>query len=326
MTRVGVTGIGSIGARHARVFATLPGVEVVVHDAVATADEIRSRVGDDVTIAADLDDLLHRAPDGLVVATPDEYHLDALVAARAAGVAVLVEKPLAADLAAARRVVDSLVARGADGMVLVGYVLHHYACMRRAHELLRAGAIGTPVSFHVELGAYETLALARNRFADDVTDRLFVDYSHEWDYLRWLLGPISGGLARAHQAGDRPLTQRPNVVDAVLELADGVTGLVHLDYVQEPARRAFEVVGDQGRLAVDVVAGQVQVTGHDGEVRTTDCSAPRDAAFTAQARHFLAVAAGGERPSVTLTDALAALEVAAGLTESARTGHWVAIG
>lgn len=323
MIRVGVTGIGSIGARHARVLAGLDGVEVHVHDAVAGAEEIGARVGPGVLVEPSLDALLDRAPDGLVVATPDEFHLAALLTARAAGVPVLVEKPLAADRDAARTAVATLQDRGQDGAVLVGYVLHHYACMRRAHARLREGAVGTPVSFHAELGAYETLTLARSRFDDTAEGRLFVDYSHEWDYLRWLLGPVAGGLALARLAGDLPLRQRPNVVDAVLRLADGTTGSVHLDYVQDPARRTLVVIGDRGRLTVDVVRGSVTTVDRDGRVHAEDCSAPRDAAFTAQARHFLDVAAGRSAPAVTVQDALAALDVAAALARSAATGQWV---
>lgn len=65
------------------------------------------------------------------------------------------------------------------------------------------GDLGTPVSAHASLGAYETLRLARNRFADTVGYRLPYDYSHEWDYLQWYLGPIARVAAGRRAAGDR---------------------------------------------------------------------------------------------------------------------------
>jgi myo-inositol 2-dehydrogenase/D-chiro-inositol 1-dehydrogenase len=111
--RVGVIGVGGMGAFHARTLASLAGVDVV-----AVADPYRPNVD---ALVADLGcdgsvDPLALASsdrvDAVVIASPDETHPDLAVAALGAGHWVLCEKPLATSLDDARRVVDAEVAVG----------------------------------------------------------------------------------------------------------------------------------------------------------------------------------------------------------------------
>lgn len=324
MTVIGVTGVGSIGTRHVRVFEQLAGVQVVVHDAVASPNELRGRLGNHVRVAPSLPALLDEGLDGLVVAAPDDAHAPAVLAACERALPVLLEKPIAHDVQAAQAIVAAATAT--DTPVLMGYVLRHVRCLQRAQALLAAGTIGLPVSFQLMLGAYETLEVARNRFDGAGYGGLFRDYSHEWDYVRWLLAPIAGGFALACIAGDLDLRQDPNIVDAVLRLADGTTGTAHLDYVQSPGSRRFTLIGDRGTMRVDVPRGEVRVLGRDGTEIVEHHAEPRDDAFRAQAEHFIAVAAGTQTPAVDVHDGLAAVQVAEALRRSVTENRWVEIG
>lgn len=310
MTVIAVSGFGSIGRRHAEVFSGLPGVQVVVHDPVslteATAYPVVSR----------LDDLDGHRPDGLVLASPDEHHLSGARWAADRHLPVLVEKPLADTVEHAQQLVDATADRSP---VLVGYVLRHAAVFRAAAAGIADGLIGTPVSAHADLGAYETLVVARNRFAEPKPDRLFVDYSHEWDYLSWFLGPLTSIAAHARTvAGVREHTERPNVIDALLRSGDvGVS--VHLDYLRQPGRRVCTVIGSDATMTVDV-SGELTIRSEEsGEVRTASYAEPRNAMFTRQAKHFLDIVRHGAVPHVTAEDGLAALRVADALTLLSRS-------
>lgn len=325
--RIALSGVGAIGIAHAQAFRSLPGVSLIAHDPVATPEEISAQVGPGVEVASTFEQLLDRVPDGIVVAGPDAVHVEQTSQARARGIAVLVEKPLAPSAELARELAGTEASAEpgakAEAPVLVGYVLHHYACMARAAELLASGAIGEPISFHAQLGAYETLPQARNRFNQAETDVLYVDYSHEWDYLRWLLGPVAGGFAVAREAGDLPYSQRPNVIDVVLRMKSGVTGTAHLDYVQQPTRREFMIIGDRGTIHVDVIARLVRLSPWGGR-SAVDETYPQSRTETlmSQAQHFLDVVAGRAEPCVSVHDAIAALEVADALRSSAGSGQW----
>jgi hypothetical protein len=262
--------------------------------------------------------------DGLVIAGPDHVHREQTIAACKQRLPVLLEKPVASTVPEA--VEMSAAAQSSGTPVLVGYVLHYFRCMQRAHDLLSDGVVGQPLSFQVVLGAYDTLAVARNRFDGDTRGALFADYSHEWDYVRWLLSPIVGGCAISRMVGDLPLRQDPNIIDAVLELADGTTGTAHLDYVQDPGSRQFSVLGDRGTLRVDAEHGVVRVQRRGSAELTIDVLADeRDSAFTRQAEHFVEVIKSDAEPLVSLEDGVAALEVAHALQESAVGRRWVEV-
>ena len=321
MTVIGIIGVGSIGTRHARIFSGMKDVTVIAYDAVADEAQLRGRLEPDVQIASSLEDLIDRGVDGLVVASPDETHASLTQLACSRGIAVLLEKPMADATGAAQQIVATATSTGTP--VLVGYVLRHVLCMQRTDALLRSGAIGTPLSFQVMLGAYETLQVARSRFDGDAYGMLFRDYSHEWDYLRWLLAPVTGCYALAQMAGELELRQDPNVVDVVLRLDDGTTGTVHLDYVQAPGIRRFTIIGEAGALDVDVSTGEIRVR-RTGEPELVESYAQaRDEAFRAQAAHFIAVAGRDVPPVVNVYDGLAALQVADAMRRSALESRWI---
>jgi predicted dehydrogenase len=321
MRTLGVSGFGSIGRRHARV-AAASGWRVTVFDPFPPGPAERAGLPDGISFAPDFDALLDAGVDAVVVATPDEAHPGQAIACCARGVPVLVEKPLAASTEAARRVEEA--ARRTGTPVLCGYVLRHSAALRAARDVLQAGDLGDVASFHVDLGAYDTLEVARSRFGPDTRDTLYVDYSHEWDYLRWLFGPVSRVCGHARTVRELPLVQAPNVLDALVEL-EGAAGSVHLDYVQRPGCRVLTVVGTLGTLAVDMDAARLTIRDVRGGEQTRSLGQERDDLFRRQLANLAGVANGTATAAATAADGVRALEVAEALIESVRTGGWVPV-
>lgn len=319
-TTIGICGIGSIGAKHARAFTEVGGADLVAWDPIATPEQILERTTVPVRVVATLDELV-AVSDGVVVASPDDRHAEQVVAAHEAGCAVLVEKPVAptaAEVVTLRARIDD------ESRVLVGYVLHHHRSIRRAREIVDSGVLGTIASFHATVGAYDTLRFAVNRFSEGRPDTLYIDYSHEWDLVRWLVGPMRSCIAVAALRGDLPLRLTPNVVDAIL-VGDDVSGTAHLDYLQDPGMRELTLIGDRGALSVSATTSTVRVRLHGQEERVETFEGQNEAGLAVQARHFLAVTRGQAEPAVTLLDGLAALRVAEGVKSSAASGRWTAI-
>jgi predicted dehydrogenase len=314
-SRIGIAGLGSIGRRHADA-ALRAGHEVVVFDpAPAPAP---AGAGDPWTAAASFDELLGDGLTALVVASPDALHAEQAVAALERGIPVLVEKPIAASLEEALAI--AAAAERSGTVALVGYVLRYNAALTAAERVLREGRLGSLVSFHVQLGAYETLVRARNRFDDAARGGIYGDYSHEWDYVRWLLGPIVRGLAAERTVEGMERMQAPNVVSGLLELAGGVVGTYHLDYVADPPQRTLSVLGTAGGLEVDVPAGTLRLQPHGmspSEARVTHFEQARDDLFDAQLAHLLRAARGEEPPRVPVAEGVRALAVAVGLRDAA---------
>ncbi len=316
-----MSGIGSIGARHVLLLAELGVRDLVVYDPQPAGLDLPAGPAQAV-LARSFHELLAGGLDGVVIASPDECHLEQVREACTAGVPVLVEKPLADSIAAAAEL--EAVAAATGTAVLVGYVLRYSPALRRARELV-AGALGPIRSAHVALGAGETVALARSRFASARPYGIVFDYSHEWDYLEWLLGPIRRVAAVGSSvADDRP---SPDVVDALLELESGVGATVHLDYVQREAGRVVTVVGERATLRVDVGRGELDLRPADGRASSHEQhTEPRDAMFTGQLEHFLAVIRGKEQPRIGVAVGRRAVEVAEAVRQAGERGEWVELG
>jgi len=320
LLRLGVCGLGSIGRRHARLLSMRDNVTVYVYDPdVAVGDPVGPDLGPAI-VEPSYEALLAAACDGIVIATPDALHAPLTIQASRAGRPVLVEKPVA-DTSVAARAMQAVSAE--TGMpVLVGQVLRYSSVMIRAKELLQEAAIGTPLSFHATVGAYETLEMAHTRFNDDVRYRLVFDYVHEWDYLQWLLGDVASCAAIGNLAGDLELVQSPNVIDVLLTMGNGVSGTAHLNYVERNGGRSARIVGDRGVLAIDLRAGTVSVSDRDGATEHEEYAEHRDIAFERQLDHFIDVSTKGDPVGVPVAVAGRSVAVAEAIVAACETGQW----
>lgn len=320
--RVGVCGIGSIGYRHARLLSQRGGVDVFLADPVQEHLDAANDFPNIARSTTSFEELLDFDLDGLIVASPDQFHVSQAEAACRKGIPVLIEKPISDVTLHAEHLLS--VSLETKTKVLVGYPLRHNSVFLKAKELLDQGLIGTPVSFNITLGAYETLVVAKNRFKADEKNKLFVDYSHEWDYLQWFLGKAKRVACVANMSGGREHIQAPNVVDALFEMENGISGTAHLDYIESPGRRSFTILGDKGVMTIDAVASTITTRIYNEEfVRTYKISENFDSMLLRQIEHFIIIIINGAvEAEVTIEDGLGALRVADALILSARTGEW----
>ena len=116
--RIGVIGVGHLGQHHARLLAAMDGVDLVgVCDVNrARADEIGTKFG--APAFSDARELVGRV-DAVTVAVPTVAHLDVGLPFLQAGVATLIEKPIAPSVADADRLVEA--AERAGAMLATGH-------------------------------------------------------------------------------------------------------------------------------------------------------------------------------------------------------------
>jgi predicted dehydrogenase len=131
--RVGVVGVGHLGKHHARIFSTLPGVELV-----AAVDVNRARA-QEIAAANHTQPLFDAAElagkvDAVSIAVPTEQHLAVALPFLRAGVSVLVEKPMARSLEEADAMIAAAAAGGAT--LAVGQTERFNPAVEAARPLL----------------------------------------------------------------------------------------------------------------------------------------------------------------------------------------------
>lgn len=177
MTRIGIVGVGGMGAFHARTLATIADVVVVADPDAARTAALAAELGctpsSDPSATASRTDL-----DGVVIASPDATHPELAIAALGAGSWVLCEKPLGASLADAHRVVEAEVALG-ERRIQLGFMREYDpAHVQVAAEIDTLGTID-----HVRL--VHRNANRRRRPLDQIVVQSLV---HEAHSLRFLTG------------------------------------------------------------------------------------------------------------------------------------------
>jgi predicted dehydrogenase len=322
--RVGIVGAGLIGGCHLRAYAATPGVDVVAvaDPRLSKASELADRVG--AHACTDLEQVLALDVDVVSVCTPPTTHADLAVRALEAGRHVLCEKPVAAGLDDARRVLRA--AEASDCVAMIGQVSRFEPDHRAARELVTDGHLGEVVmvvhSITTSLpGWSEGGWLTRPEESGGPLLDLSV---HSFDYLAWVIGSPA---VRVHAiAADSPAGPGTYTL-ATVRYANGAMGQVEASWAH-PAARGFkavvEITGREGRISWDndsINGGAIYR--HQGEVTWLDPLGERGfadeiAAFTD------AVRSGGPSP-VPVADGYAATRTALAALHSVRTGEPVAL-
>ncbi|MFE9689164.1 Gfo/Idh/MocA family protein [Micromonospora sp. NPDC005806] len=184
--RVGIVGVGTMGADHADRLATrIAGAELVaVADAeAARAAEVAARhpgvrhVADPFDLIAD-DDV-----DAVLIASPGFAHEEQVLACLAHGKYTLCEKPLTTDSASALRLVEAERDKAGRPLVQVGFMRRFDPEYVELKRLLDAGPLGRLLLVH-NIHRNKTSPAWFRDSAAIVNDSLV----HEVDACRWLFG------------------------------------------------------------------------------------------------------------------------------------------
>ena len=161
------------------------------------------------------------------------------------------------------------------------------------------------------VGSYNTLLCARTDFRQKTYGALLVDYTHEFDFLRWIFGEVETVRAMGHALGGKEKRCDPALAAILLRFASGAIVSVHMDYVQHPQRRSLEVYGDRKTLELDLQTDALRIfdSSQDGFL-TRQFDPERNHRFRAEHQDMLNAVTQRTLPRVTGEDAVKALDVA----------------
>jgi len=311
---VGVVGVGSLGRHHARLYATVPGARLVgVFDPrVRRAAEIAARAG--ATAYGSLDRLLDDV-EAVSVVVPASAHREVGLAAITRGRHVLIEKPLAADLAEAEELVAA--AERAGVVLQAGHVERFNGAVRGA---LRFLASPRHLDFH-------RAAPHRGRGGDVCVVRDLM--IHDLDLALWLAG---GPVDAVEASIDGPEAPLPDAVRARVVFESGAVAHFRASRCGHSRERRVRILQESGGLSLDLASG----TGEFLRVRPRSGVAPGEGAFhpsdsadririessaaeplALELESFVRSVRTGQPPAVSGRDGLSALSLAFSVLEAA---------
>ena len=249
-----------MGTHRARLAAEHPGVEYIrVSDISAdTAGQLGAligtdRYGDDPHEVVD-----DPRVDAVIVSTPEDAHVDAALAAIAAGKPVLVEKPLSLEIPGGSKMVSEALAAGVD--LRVGYSARYLQKYFISRDQVRQGQFGQVVGGWSRVYSTQAQGLAileRSVFATPVMDVM----TYLVDLVGWYLGdgvvPVEA-VARGNGVVFRQHGfDVDDVTSATLTYSDGsvfgfdICYMLPMAFPTTGQSIRFEMFGSQGALLID---------------------------------------------------------------------------
>ncbi len=302
-TRIAVIGVGHLGQHHARILAAMPDVELVavVDTKPERAAEIALRHG--TAPLTDASALIGRV-DAVTIATPTVSHVEIALRLVEAGVAVLVEKPLAATLAEADQLVEAAAARGT--VLATGHTERFNPAVAAALPLVSSPRF---IEIH-RLGTFPERSL-------DI-DVIFDLMIHDLDVLLAVAGP---DVVSVEAVGVNVLTPRVDIANARLRFASGCIANVTASRISRDRVRKARFFQHDSYVSIDYAAQEVEVyrlvaqNGGRPAIQGGRVDVASDEPLRRELADFVEAVRTGRQPAVTGRDGRAALALATRVAE-----------
>ncbi|MGE3508603.1 MAG: Gfo/Idh/MocA family protein [Vicinamibacterales bacterium] len=239
--RIAVVGVGHLGRHHARILATLPGVELVavVDTNRQRAEEIAAGAG--TQALTDVRELAGRV-DAVTVAVPTEQHHEIAMPFLTAGIPVLVEKPMARSLVEADEMVDA--ANRAGVVLAAGHTERFNPAVEAASRLLVNPRF---IEVH-RLGTFPERSL-------DI-DVVFDLMIHDLDVV---LSLVPADVESIDAVGVPVLTGRIDIANARVRFANGCIANLTASRISRDRVRKIRFFQPAAYLSIDYAAQKVEM-------------------------------------------------------------------
>ncbi|MGB0662610.1 MAG: Gfo/Idh/MocA family protein [Pontibacterium sp.] len=340
-----VAGAGLIGKTHVALINQSDRCQLVaIVDPMPAGKAFADEQG--VPCYGDLSEALAReSVDGVILATPNQLHVSQARECIEANVAVLIEKPVADNLAEGKRLVEAVEAKGAK--VLVGHHRAHSPLLARAKALIDTGEIGTPVAvmgsaLFYKPDDYFEQALWRTQKGGGP---ILINLIHEIGNLRYLCGEITHVQAISSNAQRQFEVEDTAVMS--FRFAEGALGSFALSdsaacarsweqtsqenpsYASYDDEDCYVIAGTRGSLSIPTM--RIKRYGNDtvpswwSEFDCKTAEVERQDPLACQLVHFCDVIKGEAKPKVSARDGLKNLAVIDAIGKALESGQIEAI-
>jgi len=311
--RTGVVGVGHLGYHHARLYASIPGSDLV---GVVDSDPERGRA-----IAEEFETAFYKTPEGLVeagaeaisVAAPTTFHRDIANRLLSLHADVLVEKPIAATLDEAREIIATAAAHGR--ILQVGHVERFNGAVLALKEHL-----GKPLFIECH-----RLSPYPNR-GDDVSVVLDL-MIHDLDVIL----ALTGSHATSVDAVGVPIfSEQEDIANVRLHLESGCVANITSSRVSVDRMRKIRIFEESAYVSTDYSEQQIMVyrkkPGPIPEglspmewITIEALEISREEPLRIELESFLDCVRSRQRPIVAGEDGLEALELAFSIIDHCRS-------
>lgn len=268
--RIGLIGCGEIARRgHLPALKVLKDFEV---EALADLDESRAqRVAQEFGIAkvcSSPKELIQDSEvEAVVATTPPSAYREIVSMAAATGKPILLEKPLAGNLADAQFIVNKVKESGIKAGVVQNY--RYFPALRDIKNRISSCSMGRPLSLHILLHIHSPLSWSLSPWKFEGIEGVLGDIGpHAIDALLWL---ANSETKRVFAFGNTvlPGARFLNEVFILAEFQSGLVGFIDLSFLTGQMAFRVDALGTGGRIFSDILFNQVDEQ-HGRSLPTSD--------------------------------------------------------
>jgi len=296
--RVGVIGVGVMGSNHARVFAGLPGTELVgiADPDTKQAEFVANTLG--CNAVGDVDGLVALGIDAVTVAAPTHLHRDIALACIERGVHVMVEKPIASTVEEGHEIISA--AQRAGVTLMIGHVERFNPAVEAIKEAIRNEDI-------LSIGITRVGPFPPRMSNVGVVIDLAV---HDIDLIRWF---TDSDIVEVQPQLSTAVAEREDIALLQFRTASGVLAHINTNWLT-PFKARNVTVATRGKYVMgDLLTRQVtECFGFqpDGSYSMRHLSVGHAEPLRSELLAFLRAVRTGAIPAVTGEEGVASLEIA----------------
>jgi UDP-N-acetylglucosamine 3-dehydrogenase len=322
--RAGLVGLGMMGRHHARVLASLPGVDFIgVSDPAGDVNN----VAQGRPVVRSVAELIAMEIDYAMVAVPTIYHLEIGRELAAAGIHAMVEKPLSQDTVSSQALAKAFGDAGLIGAV--GHIERYNPALQEARRRLD------------QLGSlYQVVTRRQGPFPARIADVGVVKdlATHDIDLTAWITGQPYVSVSA--QIALRTGREHEDLVAVVGTLRDGTITNHLVNWLSPLKDRVTILTGEKGAFVADTLTADLTfyangtVTSQWDEIAQFRGVSEGDVIRYAISKHeplrmehenFRNAILGERADIVTMRQGLATVVVAEAIIESARSNSTITI-
>lgn len=331
-------GLGSIGQRHLRNLKRLYGdtIDIIAYrtrrlqqtfsDDLKIRENVNLEEEYNLQVFSSLDEALAQKPDIAFITNITAKHMECAIACAQAGCHLLIEKPLSCSMEGVNELMNIVQEKG--NCIWMGFQNRYNICIKEARKILQERTIGRLLNAEFEYGErlttmhtyedYRQTYMARSDMGGGPVLNLLV---HDLDCIHWLLGkPVDVVSYSAKGSG-----LEIDVEDSVSALftvksEDGysVPVYAHTDFLQFPPSHRIKIVGEKGRIEIDMISAAIRVI-IDGEIvkEETYTDFVRNDMFIEELRDFFECIEQKKESLIGLDQGIVSLKMALAIKKSA---------
>lgn len=304
-------GLGSIGQRHLNNLILLGEKDII---AFRNTKSIIQSNQQKIQVFQSLDDAVKQNPDVAFITNPSIFHIPYALKLAKNGCHLFIEKPLSIDNIGLKELTK--IAEDKKLIVAIGFMMRFHPAVIQIKKWLDSKVIGFPISARMNCGEYLPLWHPKENYENSYAGQKTLGggpintLSHEIDLVNYFFGKPESLFAMESKKSSLNISTE-HAVGILLQYKDKLLVEVHLDYLQNPPKRTWEITGDSGKIEFDYYLNELKLyitdqKTFDYKITKIDYtnSFKRNNMFKAEISDFIYCIKNHKIPKVSLNDGI----------------------